>query len=187
MVAGGAVIFAVVWAVLVLALLRPAHLRAFGPRRTLIWGGVIVPSLILTALVGAALALGERLLATPRENMPLRIEAIAQKWSWEFRYPNGVTTFGELHIPAGEDVDFAVTTLDVIHGFWIPRLGGKIDAVPGHVNVVRLRADRAGVFGGVCAEYCGIGHAGMQFTVQAHEADAFLHRMAELSGGETRP
>lgn len=173
MLIGAAIIFAVVIGLFALAMLRPKLLADFGPRRTILWGGMIVPSLILTALVIAAFALGERLLATPREEMPLRIEVIARQWVWDFSYPDGSTTSGVVRIPAGEDVDFALTSADVIHGFWIPRLGGKLDAIPGHTNVIRLRADRPGTYAGVCAEYCGSGHAVMPFTVEALPADEY--------------
>lgn len=179
MLFGGAAILVAVSAILALALLRPAALRAFGAQRTILWGGLVIPTIILTALVSAALALGERLLATPREEMPMRIEAVARQFAWEFRYPDGSISFDRVHIPAGQDIDFAVVSADVIHSFWIPRLGGKIDAIPGHENIVRLRADRPGVFGGICAEFCGIGHAAMAFTVEAHDEAGF---MAALKG-----
>lgn len=186
MLAGGTVIFLAVFAMLALAIARPGALRAFGAGRMLLWGGLVVPGVILAALVTAALALGERLLATPRPDMPhtdmpLRIEAVARQWAWEFRYPEGEVAFDRLHVPAGRDVDFAVVSVDVIHSFWIPRLGGKIDAIPGHENVVRLRADRPGVYGGVCAEYCGTGHAGMTFTVEAHGEADFQAALAALA------
>ncbi len=175
-----AAIFLIVSAVLALALWKPRPLRDLGPERTLLWGGLVVPSIILTALVIAAFALGERLLATPREPAPLRIEVVARQWFWEFRYPDGQVTSNSLVMPVGQEVDFAVTSEDVIHSFWIPRLGGKIDAIPGHENVVRLRADRPGTYGGICAEFCGIGHAPMRFTVEAVDAEEF----DALLGGE---
>lgn len=181
MLAASAAIFLVVSALLALALLRPAPLRAFGAERTMLWGGLIVPLVILTALVAAAFALGERLLAIPREPAPLRIEVVARQWAWEFHYPGGFSTADRLHMPAGRDVDFVVTSEDVIHSFWIPRLGGKIDAIPGHENVVRLRADRPGVYGGVCAEFCGDGHGVMSFTVEAHADEDFEALLAELA------
>jgi cytochrome c oxidase subunit 2 len=184
MAIGAGLIFVAMCVVLAFALLRPQPVRVFGPRRLLMWGGLVIPSIILAALVIAAFALGERLLATPRQDMPLRIEAIARQWQWEFRYPDGTSTFDLVHMPAGQDVDFAVTTEDVIHSFWIPSLGGKIDAIPGHVNTVRLRADRAGVYGGVCAEFCGIGHASMYFRVQAHEGGGFEAVMAGVHAAE---
>jgi cytochrome c oxidase subunit 2 len=184
MLTGGAAIFAAVSIVLALAWWKPRPLRDLGPGRVILWGGVVVPALILSALVGAALALGERLLATPQEPTPLRIEASASRWMWEFRYPDTseAVTEDRLHIPAGRDIDFVVTSEDVIHSFWIPRLGGKIDAVPGHENVVRLRADRPGAYGGVCAEYCGEGHMTMRFTVEAHAPEEFEALLAEAAG-----
>lgn len=180
MLAGSAAIFLLVSAMLVLAYARPGLLRAAGPKSIMVWGGLVFPGVILTALVAAAFALGERLLATPRDPAPMRIEVVADRWTWTFRYPvaDGIETRDRLYIPAGQDVDFVVTSNDVIHSFWIPRLGGKIDAIPGRENVVRLRADRPGVYGGVCAEYCGEGHAVMRFTVEAYEEAVYEERLA---------
>jgi cytochrome c oxidase subunit 2 len=78
-------------------------------------------------------------------------------------------------------VDFAVTSGDVIHSFWIPRLGGKIDAIPGHINTIRLMAERPGQYGGVCAEFCGEGHSAMRFSVEAHGATGFEDVLQQLS------
>lgn len=181
---GSAAIFVAVSAVLAMALFRPAPLRRLGPEGMIRWGGIFFPLSNLVLLVIAAFVLGERLLATPRDPAPLRIEAVARQWQWKFRYPDGETSFDRLHMPAGRDVDFAVTSEDVIHSFWIPRLGGKIDAIPGHENVVRLRADRPGTFGGVCAEFCGPGHTVMTFTVEAHEEEDFVASVGELGNGE---
>jgi len=167
MLAGSAILFAAVIALLALSLVRPGALRGFGVARTLLWGGLMVPAAMLTALIVAAFALGEGMLARPLDPPALRIEAEARQWAWTFRYPDGTESEERLRIPAGQAIDFAVTSRDVIHSFWIPRLGGKIDAIPGHVNVVRLRADRPGIYRGLCAEYCGTGHATMPFVVEA--------------------
>lgn len=172
MLSGSAVIFLAVAAVLALALFRPAVLRAFGHGPLLLWGGIALPMLILTLLIGAAFALGEGMLARPADPPALRIKVEAQQWAWTFHYPDGSTTEDRLVIPAGQEIDFVVTSRDVIHSFWIPRLGGKIDAVPGHENVIRLRADRPGIYRGVCAEYCGTGHAVMPFVVEAEAGGA---------------
>ena len=180
---GGVAIFALVSAVLWLAYRRPARLRAAGPHAIILWGGIVMPTAVLAVLVLAALLLGERLLATPGAPAPLRIEATARQWVWEFRYPDGgATALDRLVIPAGRDIDFAVTSADVIHSFWIPKLGGKIDAIPGHENVVRLHADRPGVYSGVCAEFCGEGHTVMRFTVEAVDAAAFEALRADQPG-----
>src|SRR5690606_37765736 len=100
----------------------------------------------------------------------------AMMWQWRFSYsdsPGVAPTEGILHIPAGKTVEVAVVSSDVIHSFWIPRLGGKIDAIPGHTTYIRLRADRPGRFGGICSEYCGTGHAAMHFEVRAHAPEDY--------------
>ena len=75
----------------------------------------------------------------------------------------------ELHIPAGRPVLLELTSEDVIHSFWVPKLVGKMDMIPGRVNTLRLQADRPGVYGGQCAEFCGGAHALMGFIVVAHD------------------
>lgn len=174
----GTGIFVATASVLALALLRPAWLRAFGEARLILWGGLVIPLVLLASLVAAAFALGERGIAAAREPAALRIEAVARQWVWQFRYPGGQVTTNLLHLPAGRDVDIVLTSEDVIHSFWVPRLAGKLDAIPGHSNILRLHADRAGTYGGVCAEYCGIGHAPMRFDVKVHEEEAFRRILA---------
>src|SRR5690606_16445543 len=72
------------------------------------------------------------------------------------------------HIPAGRPVALELESADVIHSLWIPRLGGKLDMVPGRRNILRLQADRPGVYAGQCAEFCGGPHALMGLVVVAH-------------------
>ena len=74
-----------------------------------------------------------------------------------------------------------VSSLDVIHSFWIPRFAGKIDAVPGHVNVLRIQADEPGRYEGQCSEFCGIGHALMRFAVIVHPAKDFSAALAQAA------
>ncbi|WP_250157130.1 cytochrome c oxidase subunit II [Tianweitania aestuarii] len=178
---GSTAIFLFVSLILCLALTQRGQ-RLLSPRWLLIGGGLAFPSVVLVALVAVSLALGERLLVYANE-APLRIEAVARQWQWEFRYGDdtNIATLDKLHIPAGRPVDFAVTSDDVIHSFWIPRLGGKMDAIPGHTNTIRLMADKPGTYGGVCAEFCGEGHAIMRFSVQAHEPNEFNDVMQQLS------
>ena len=179
MLAGAAVLFVGVTAVLVIAWLAPSRLGRSPARVLILWGGLVMPTVVLTALVATAFALGEALLMRG-EHPPLRIEAAPRMWVWEFRYPDaeGRVTENVLHIPAGRDIEFIVTSADVIHSFWVPRLGGKIDAIPGHVNRIRLRADHPGRYGGVCAEFCGEGHAAMRFSVEAHAAEDYADILA---------
>jgi len=82
-------------------------------------------------------------------------------------------------LPAGVLVEVVVTSRDVIHAFWIPRLAGKIDAVPGHANLLRIQADVPGRYQGLCNEFCGTGHSGMRFDVIVHPAAEFSTAIAK--------
>lgn len=141
--------------------------RDFSTRRVLIGWGLVFPSVTLAALMGFAFLRGEQLLARAEDEAAL-IRVHAEQWRWRFGYPGGEQSFGVLHVPAGREFTLAITSEDVIHSFWVPRLGGKMDAVPGKTNHLRLAADRPGVYFGQCSEYCGTGHAHMQFQVHAH-------------------
>lgn len=177
MFAGSVALFVLVTGLFALAYLRTSWLSRMTPTLWIVGGGLVLPIPILVLLTGTALVMGEQLL--PRGAAPIRIEAHAERWQWRFVYPdNPAGESAVLHLPAGQPVDIVVTAGDVIHSFWIPRLGGKIDAIPGRLNTVRLEADEPGVYWGICAEYCGEGHDGMWFPVEAHEAGAF----ARLTG-----
>ncbi|MGI8794586.1 MAG: cytochrome c oxidase subunit II, partial [Acidimicrobiales bacterium] len=99
---------------------------------------------------------------------------IGHQWWWEFNYPDlGITTANEMHIPAGTRVQLTMTSADVIHSFWPPKLAGKLDVVPGRDNFMQLEADNPGRYLGQCAEYCGLSHANMKLVVVAHDAGSF--------------
>lgn len=96
------------------------------------------------------------------------------QWWWEVEYPSvNAITANEIHIPTGRDILVGIEAADVIHDFWVPRLGRKIDAIPGRRNFVWIQADEAGVYEGACAEYCGAQHAWMRFRVVAQEPAAY--------------
>jgi cytochrome c oxidase subunit II len=177
MLAGSTLLFALVLGLFGLTMLRPGFGARVSPRGWIVSGGLLMPIPVLTLLTYYALFQGERLLPSDEDGIaPVRIEARARQWEWEFRYldEDGVpSTLNVLHIPVDLPIDIITASEDVIHSFWVPRLGGKVDATPGHAARVRLFADRAGVFGGVCAEYCGRGHSHMRFRVEAHEPDDF--------------
>lgn len=176
MLAGSAVLLALVMTLFALAYLRPGWIARVTPGQWIVGGGLVLPLPVLVVLTGTALVLGEQLL--PRGDAPVRIEAHAAQWRWTFAYPGGAVGEDEtLHMPAGEPVDIVVTAEDVVHAFWVPRLGGKIDAIPGRSNVIRLEADEPGIYWGQCAEYCGEGHDGMRFRVEAHAPANFAALM----------
>lgn len=172
---GAVALFVLVAVLLAVSLMRPALLAGIRPVHWVIGGGLVLPIPILAVLLVVALVLGEELLPKLDSGAPMRVEVRAAQWRWQFSYPDaaGAPTTDVLHLPAGEPVDLVVTSQDVIHSFWIPRLGGKIDAIPGHVNVIRLMAGEPGIYHGTCSEYCGRGHDVMQLRAEAHEPDAF--------------
>lgn len=154
-------------------------------RRWIIGGGILLPTLAIVVKLSFGVPIGQRMLTLPLPGgeQPLVIEVIGHQWWWEVRYPDAdggeVVTANQLVMPVGEPVDFHVTSDDVIHAFWIPRLGGKIDMIPGRINRIRLEADFPGVFGAQCAEFCGAQHTNMQLHVEALERDAFEAWLAE--------
>ncbi|HSM08697.1 MAG TPA: cytochrome c oxidase subunit II [Gemmatimonadota bacterium] len=96
----------------------------------------------------------------------LTIEVIGHQWWWEFRYPDyDLITANEAYIPEGRTVEFLLTSADVIHSFWVPRLAGKRDVMPGHETHLWFTADSVGRFTGQCAEFCGLSHALMKLEV----------------------
>ncbi|MGP0173561.1 cytochrome c oxidase subunit II [Pseudomonas sp. NCHU5208] len=143
--------------------------------RWLVGGGLLLPGLSIILLLLFGVPIGQRMLPLPLSEPPLRIEVIGHQWWWEVRYPqSGVVTANQLHLPAGQPVDLDVSSADVIHAFWVPRLGGKIDMIPGRHNRIRLQADAPGVFRGQCSEFCGTQHSHMILDVQAHTPEDFL-------------
>jgi cytochrome c oxidase subunit II len=135
-------------------------------RLEVMWAAV--PALILIGLFGITLTRLGELTQLPTDPNTLRIGVTGRQFSWEFAYgTSGVKTTNDLRIPVGQPLIFDVTSVDVIHSFWVPKLYGKIDANPGRVNRITFKARQEGTFRGVCAELCGAGHGGMLFRVQA--------------------
>ncbi|RUR55907.1 cytochrome c oxidase subunit II [Vreelandella populi] len=155
-------------------------------RRWIIGGGILLPVFSVSALLMFGIPAGKRMLPLPLSEPPEVIEVIGHQWWWEVRYPGAaggeVVTSNQLIMPAGEPVDFHVTSADVIHAFWIPRLGGKVDMLPGRVNVIRLEADEPGIFDAQCAEFCGTQHAHMDLYVEAVGREEFEAWLADRQG-----
>ena len=104
---------------------------------------------------------------------PIHITVEGHQYYWQFDYPNHARSINTLHVPVGAVVDLKVVSPDVIHSWWIPALGGKIQAIPGRVNHTWFRADAAGTYTGQCAELCGVFHASMLATVKAESAQSY--------------
>src|SRR5688572_24175869 len=110
----------------------------------------------------------------------LEITVRGWQWWWEFRYPSlGVVTANETYVPIGQPVVLRLEGPDVIHSFWVPRLGGKRDVIPGRVNQINFTADQPGDLWGQCAEFCGASHANMRMRVRAVPRDEFDRWVAQ--------
>jgi cytochrome c oxidase subunit II len=107
----------------------------------------------------------------------LQVEVIGHQWWWEFRYPEyGITTANELYLPVGRAVNFKLNTADVLHSFWIPRLGGKRDLISNRTNYLWMTPRDSMVMkslNGSCNEYCGASHANMKFRAYTVSPEQF--------------
>jgi len=140
----------------------------------LIWGGTVMPAIVLLAVFLVGLAAMRQPVV---DRAALTIHVIGHQWWWELVYEDAsgarFETANELHIPVGLAVRLRLTSADVIHSFWVPRLQGKLDVIPGDTNELYLKARHADAYDGTCAEYCGTQHAHMGFTVIADDTGAF--------------
>lgn len=169
MAAGAFVIWLLVVALAIYAaVVNPERHDVRTARRLIVGGGVIFPLIVLTGLLVRGLALMPQLRA-PVAAGGLRIAVSGEQWWWRVRYllPDGseVHLANEIRLPAGERVEFLLSSPDVIHSFWIPSLAGKMDMTPGRTTTLTLTPTGTGIYRGACAEYCGIAHARMNFAV----------------------
>lgn len=132
------------------------------------------------ALLGAMVWTGYTMAAIhkPPRDPKVTVEIIGHQWWWQVRYLSDDSsrvfdTANEIHIPAGEPVQFNVRTEDVIHSFWVPPLGDKLDLIPNQTNITWLEASQPGTYRGQCAEFCGRQHAHMALLVVADRPDDF--------------
>lgn len=178
-------VFAVVMAALVLAVIKhhpapdtkglPEDSRRGIVRVVYVAAGLTV--VLLAWIMGATLVAEARINTLSADN-PLTIQVTGKQWWWSITYEDAVSsrfvvTANEIHIPVGRPVHLRLFSADVIHSFWVPRLHGKRDMIPGRENSLWLQADEAGVYEGQCAEFCGHQHAHMRLLVVAQPEDEF--------------
>jgi cytochrome c oxidase subunit II len=137
-------------------------------------------ALTVIALIGALAWTLQALAAidSPATKPALTLDVTGHQWWWEVAYHGGdvsqdFATANEIHIPVGQPVVVRLHGADVIHSFWVPALTGKTETIPGRTNLTWLQADKAGVYRGQCAEYCGVQHAHMAVFVVAQPPAAF--------------
>lgn len=174
----------VIWSAVVGAAIY-AHKRGAHPnlereaRQFVIWGGAVLP----TVLVGALLVWGLVILRDiTADDGDLTVRVDGERWWWRVIYetPEGdVITANEIRLPIGQRALFRLTADDVIHSFWVPALGGKMDMIPGRETTLTLTPQTLGSWGGLCAEFCGGAHALMRFDAIVMEPEAFDTWLAE--------
>lgn len=181
------VIFVVVAALLVYAIVRFRQGRGradheppqvYGSTRIeLAW--TIAPVLIVVILVAATARVVQAIQDASTPPDALEVTVVGHQFWWEYRYPQlGIVTANELHVPVSDPAHPRPTILtllsaDVVHSFWIPQLGGKLDVIPNRVNRMWIDPQRTGVFLGQCAQYCGTQHSKMLLTVSVDSPEDF--------------
>jgi cytochrome c oxidase subunit 2 len=149
-----------------------------------------IPVLIVIGLFVATLVVLNRVQAVSQQpGAVIRVEAF--RWGWTFRYPDkgievtGLTpTAPDIFVPVGEPIQVTLAAADVVHAFYVPQFLFKRDAVPGRESTFQFTIDDPGIYRGQCAEYCGIYHSRMPFTVHAVsrvDYDAWVARQPKSS------
>ena len=151
----------------------------------MIW--TVIPALLVSALFGmtvTSLAAIQTIPPVPG----VRLDVTGFRWGWTFAFPDlhvsvtGVTPDGpEVELPVGKSVVVRLTAADVIHSFYVPDFLAKYDAIPGREHVFPILIERPGSYGGECAEFCGIGHSRMPFTIRAVPRTDFDEWIASLA------
>jgi cytochrome c oxidase subunit 2 len=166
------------------ARVQPERYSRRATKVTIIGAGVVVPTLVLSVLLIHTFVTLPALIA-PAPEGSLRIAVSGEQWWWRVRYltadGESIVLANEIRLPVGEPVEFQLDSPDVIHSFWIPSLGGKMDMIPGRVTRLVLTPTKTGFFRGVCAEYCGSSHALMRFSVLVQEKEEFVGWLNEQS------
>ncbi len=148
----------------------------------------VIPSLILAGVAVPTVRTIFAQSASPPDALHVRV--VARQFWWEFQYPElGITTANEPHIPTGQPVTFELLGAndDVVHSFWVPRLGGSQDVVPGRQTRVIYEASEPGEYWGQCKEFCGLSHANMRLRVIAEEPAAFETWVREQAAPAAAP
>lgn len=167
--------------------INPRELPSRWANGLIIGGGIVLPTFLIAALLvwGLSILPDQR---QPGDGLTIRVRG--EQWWWRVEYwPEGaetpVVSANEVRMPVGERVEFVLDSKTVIHSFWIPSLGGKMDMFPGRETRVSLRAEEPGLFRGQCAEFCGDSHAWMAFEAEAMPAEDFDAWLDHEAAGAT--
>lgn len=148
----------------------------------------IIPCLILIGIAVPTLTTIASAATVPPGGDTLNVQVYGHQWWWEFDYPaQKIVTADELHIPVGTKIALSIQSKDVIHSFWVPKLGGKIQAIPGRDNTMWFQADQVGEYYGQCYQLCGTSHANMRFRVFVQSKADFDKWVADQQAVPTAP
>lgn len=184
------IVWLLVMAALVASLVRRrehSEVTVGEPRMTAwVASSLAVTALILVGLTVLSFVATRAMPEAAEGNLAIRIQA--KQWWWQVTYLNAdqsrdFDTANEIHIPVGRTVRLELESPDVIHSFWMPSLAGKQDLIPGRTNTLAIRAERAGVYRGQCAEFCGLQHAHMAVFVVAEDEASFESWMVAQRSG----
>lgn len=173
------VVFVVVEGLLVYAVFRFRAKRGQGlpaqvhgnNRLEIAW--TIAPALVLAVIAVPTWVTIFKTAAAPPPDA-IRVEVVGHQWWWEFRYPDlNIVTANELHLPVDRTAAFILKSDDVIHSFWFPQLGGKMDVIPGRVNQIKFTPNTVGTYYGQCVELCGASHANMRMRAMVQSKEDF--------------
>src|SRR5262249_35193393 len=148
-------------------------------RLELIW--TAIPVVILAIIAGFVFYQLPKIDSAPAANDAIHITVEGHQYYWQFDYPNHARSIENLVVPEGVVVDLKVVSPDVIHSWWIPALGGKIQAIPGRINHTWFKATKQGTFSGQCAELCGVFHASMLANVEVKSGSAYRNYIENVA------
>ena len=144
----------------------------------IIWPGVVMSVAVLAVVFTATVVVIPRASPVAARN-ELVIEVVGHQWWWDVRYPEqGIVIRNELHLPTGRPVTLRLTSADVIHSFWVPELGAKMDLLPERTNNLAVQADDVDEYRTLCVEFCGLHHADMILNVVAEPPTRFASWVA---------
>lgn len=150
----------------------------------------ILPSIVLLVIAVPTIQTIFQQDAVPIGSNPIKVRVIGHQWWWEFRYPDldaNVVTANELHLPVGRTALLELESVDVVHSFWVPKVGGKMDVVPTRVNHLWFTPEETGEFYGQCVEFCGLQHANMRLRLFIDSAQDFDAWVARQRADATQP
>lgn len=161
---------------------RPVHVE---PSVALELSWIIIPTLLVLVVFWWGMKVFINVSVAPPG--AYEIQVTGKKWLWEFEYPNGNTSVGDLYVPVNEPVRLVMTSTDVIHSFFVPAFRVKHDVVPNRYTTVWFEATEPGEYQVLCAEYCGTSHSEMYAKVIAVERGEFNEWLRSGGGGDDMP